>query len=70
MGCPLKFGSLGNCISCGVRLLAEFEREEVVREARVLARPRKRGIEVGTCRPGLDCECGKLAEEAFTAESD
>lgn len=56
MGCPLKLGSLGSCISCGVRLAAEFDRDEVVREARVLARPRNKGMEDGTVSPGLDCE--------------
>ena len=42
---PLTYGSLGSCTSCGAMSACDALREPVAREARVLARPRKKGEE-------------------------
>ena len=66
--CPFTYGSLGNCISRGAMSACEALREPVAREARVLARPRKKGDEeelfeigdVGEGREKVGCEGDKL----------
>jgi len=42
---PLTYGATGSWTSWGVRFAVEFDRDEVVNEARVFARPRKSGME-------------------------
>lgn len=45
--CPLTYGSFGNCTSCGAMSDCELFFEPVASEARVFARPRKKGVEEG-----------------------
>jgi len=45
--CPFTYGSLGSCISCGVMSDCELFFDPVASDARVLARPRKKGVEEG-----------------------
>ncbi len=67
--CPLTHGSFGSCISCGVMSVCEPLLLDVLRAARALARPLKKGVveEGGEAMDGREelkagCEGERLAE--------
>jgi hypothetical protein len=58
---PFTYISFGSCISCGTMSVCELFRDDVVRAASVLARPRKKGDDEGEAAMG---EVGDGSEKA------